>query len=85
MFMVDCFIIFQTFFSTSFNVPVDPVKERGLIRTLLRRKHNQRISGRDPVMLVEEYISWHYPQLIVTAHKFEDAAQRNHQRVSLAP
>ena len=35
-------------------------------------------------MLVEEYISWHYPQLIVTAHKFEDAAQRNHQRVSLA-
>lgn len=55
--------------------------EKGLIRTLLRRKVS-KISGRDPNLVAEEYVSWQQPQLIVAAHKFEDALQRKYQRVN---
>ena len=69
--------------STEQSLPLitDTAKERGLIRTLLKRK-TARISGRDPSLVVEEYVAWQCPQLITCAHKFEDAMQRKYQRVS---
>ncbi|XP_019848853.1 PREDICTED: WD repeat and FYVE domain-containing protein 3-like isoform X2 [Amphimedon queenslandica] len=54
-------------------------KERGLLKTLLKRK-TTRISGRDPRLVAEEYVCWQEPQLTVASHKFEDAMQRKYQR-----
>ncbi len=65
------------------SVPLtDYGKEKGLIRTLLARRKTTRISGRDPILIVEEYVCWQMPQLIVCAHKFEDAIRRKYLRVS---
>lgn len=47
-----------------------------------RKKVQPRISGRDPVMMVEEYVNWQRPQLVITAHKLEDAMERKYRRVS---
>lgn len=63
--------------------PTDYGREKGLIRTLLSKRRTPRISGRDPVMIVEEYVMWQRPQLVVCAHKLEDAIMRKYRRVSV--
>ena len=57
-------------------------REKGLIRTLLSKRKTTRISGRDPSLIVEEYVIWQRPQLVICAHKLEDAIKRKYRRVS---
>lgn len=58
----------------------DP-RGKKIINIFTKKRHN-RISGRDPVMVIEEYVNWQKPQLVITAHKLEDAIKRKHRRVS---
>ena len=67
-----------------YHVLSDTAKERGLLSTLLRKRTSGRISERDIGLLVSEYIGIHGPQLITTAHKFEDSILKKHQRVCLS-
>ena len=77
-----CWVEYRTseMSTTSFSVYS---KDKGLIRTLLSKRKTARISGRDPSLVVDEYISWQCPQLVVCAHKLEDAIMRKYSRVSL--
>ena len=61
---------------------LDSTKDKGLLSNLWRRKGTGRISERDVGLQINEYISIQCPQLITTAHKYDDSIQRKHQRVS---